>query len=86
MTLVIHCSLKRTTITMSEAVAQAVEAYRRDQELSPSLTSIAEAALTAFLAERGYLPSRRRLRITPAKQGSGHTNTSIEHDRALADE
>jgi hypothetical protein len=59
-------------------VADAIAAYRRDQELSPSLTAVAEAALIEYLLQRGYLKSKRVLRIRPAKRGS------VEHDRILA--
>jgi hypothetical protein len=78
--------MKRATITVSEDIEQALEAYRRDQEVPPALTAIAQAALREFLAERGYLAAARRLQITPAERGSGTSDTSLEHDRVLGGE
>jgi hypothetical protein len=76
--------MKRATISVSDELASAIEAYRRDQELAPSLTAVTEAALAEYLSQRGYLKPRRALRIRPAEKGSGDSRGSIEHDRILA--
>lgn len=69
---------------MSDDIERALEAYRNDQEVPPALTTVAEAALREYLAERGYLPISRSLHITPAEKGSGRHDVSVEHDRYLA--
>jgi hypothetical protein len=76
--------MKEATFTIADDLIEALEAYQHDQGGSADLPAITEAALRAFLRERGYLPSARSLRITPASQGSGTIDTSIEHDRELA--
>lgn len=76
--------MKRATITMTDDLEAAIAAYQQDQEVPPALTAIAQAALREYLAERGYLAPRRALRITPADQGSGKSDTSERHDRYLA--
>jgi hypothetical protein len=73
--------MKRATITLSGDIEEALEAYRRDQEVPPALTAVAQAALREYLAERGYLLRPRSLRITPAEKGSGHNDVSVRHDR-----
>lgn len=79
--------MKHINTTLPDPLAQALDAYVNDQEVPPSTTAIVQAALEAFLSERGYLPSfKKRLRIKPAPQGSGYTDTSINHDRVLATE
>ena len=47
--------MKRASISISDVVADAIEAHRHDQELPPSLTAVAEAALAEYLSQRGYL-------------------------------
>ncbi|MDX2244877.1 MAG: hypothetical protein NW224_29735 [Leptolyngbyaceae cyanobacterium bins.302] len=45
-----------------------------------------QIALEAFLSDRGYLSTtKKRLRITPAEQGSGYSNTAIDHDAVFAE-
>ena len=70
---------------MSDEVEEALQAYLRDQEIPPTLTAVAQAALREYLAERGYLSPVRSLRITPAERGSGRNDVSLEHDRYLAE-
>lgn len=38
-------------------VEQALEAYGRDQDISPRLVDVVQAALREYLAGRGYLPA-----------------------------
>ena len=45
----------------------------------------AKAALRQYLAERGYLPAKGPLRITPAERASGKRHVSRAHDCYLAD-
>jgi hypothetical protein len=76
--------MKRATVTIPDDLAKAVEGYVEAQEARPPLTSVIQAALRQYLADRGYLGTRRRLRITPAKRGSGRRDVSRAHDRYLA--
>jgi hypothetical protein len=78
--------MKRATVTIPDDIAPALRAYLADQRPTPPLTAVVHDALAAFLAERGYLPGRpRRLRLTPARRGSGTRSTSVDHDAVLAD-
>lgn len=76
--------MKRATISIPDDLDAALEAYRRDQDVPPALAALAQAALKEYLAQRGYLASERRLRVTPASEGSGHTDISLNHDHYLA--
>jgi hypothetical protein len=51
------------------------------EQESLSLDRALQIALHDFLVRQGYtIEPRKRLRITPAPQGSGFTDTSIHHD------
>lgn len=70
---------------LPDHLAQAIADYIEDQPQPTDYPDVLQTALETFLAERGYLPQpQKRLRITPAEQGSGYLTTSIEHDRVLA--
>ena len=71
-------------MTLSDEIEQNLEAYIRQQDAAPPLTAVVQAALTEYLARRGFSPQPRKLVITPAKRGSGARNVSVEHDRYLA--
>jgi hypothetical protein len=76
-----------TTINadLPDEIIEAIESYIQNQPDSPTLPTVVQAALQSFLTTQGYLPTApKRLRITPASQGSGYRDTSIEHDRVLA--
>ena len=77
--------MKQAMITMPDDLGEALDAYLRDQNNSSDLTDVAQTALREYLAERGYLPRARALRITPAAHGSGSTDGSVDHDHYLAD-
>lgn len=76
--------MKRATMTLPDDLAEAMERYLTSQETPPSLTTVVQAALRQYLGERGFLRTRRRLEITPAKRGSGRSDISKDHDRYLA--
>ena len=76
--------MRRATITLTDEIDSALDAYLREQEISPPLTSVVQTALREYLATRGYLAPARPLRITPAKKGSGKRDVSVEHDRYFA--
>ena len=77
--------MRRATITLSSDIEKALEAYRRDQEVPPGLTAVAQAALREYLGARGYIFPSRPLRIAPAEKGSGVKDASVEHDRYLTE-
>ncbi len=80
--------VRRATITLPDDLDRRVEAFRREQELEPSLTALVQAALRRYLddaewSRRSYRPASRSLRITPAR--SGTTDAAAEHDSVLAE-
>ena len=77
--------MKRATVTIPDDIAPALRAYLADRRPTPPLTAVVHDALAAFLAERGYLPGRTRLTLTPARRGSGTRSTSTDHDAVLAE-
>jgi hypothetical protein len=76
--------MRRATITIPHELEAGLDAYTRQQEVSPALTAVVQAALQEYLARRGFLPGARTLRVTPAKKGSGTKDVSLHHDRYLA--
>jgi hypothetical protein len=76
--------MKRATVTLTDDIAQAVEEYQRAQEAPPALAAVVQAALRQYLRERGFLRPYQPLRIRAAKQGSGSSDGSINHDLYLA--
>ena len=50
-----------------------------------ALTALVQAALSEFLSRRGYGAAPKKLRITPAPQGSGAPDVSLHHDQYLAE-
>ena len=77
--------MRRATITIGDDLEASLDAHIRQQEAAPPLTAVVQTALKEFLSTRGFVPGRRKLRITPAKKGSGVRNVSLEHDRYVAD-
>ncbi|WP_017656056.1 hypothetical protein [Fortiea contorta] len=74
-------------ITLPDAIANALSAYIQDQKVSLPANVVAEAALEDFLSQRGYLPPRKQgLSLTPAPKGSGFKDTSVNHDKILAEQ
>lgn len=81
--------MKRATISIPDDLEAGLDAYMKEQEAPPSLTSVVQAALRSYLDEhkwkdRAYRSPRRRLRIPVAKKGSGKKDVSVEHDKYLA--
>jgi hypothetical protein len=76
--------MRRATVTITDEIQANLEAFIRQQDVSPPLTAILQAALQEFLARRGFLPGAKKLRITPATKGSGAKDVSVDHDRHLA--
>lgn len=83
--------MRRATITIPDDLDTALASYLDSQEAAPSLTAVVEAALRRYLQEkeleaRQYRRARGPLRITPAPEGSGFHDVSVEHDRYSADQ
>jgi hypothetical protein len=49
--------MRRATVTIPEELEGALESYRRDLELTPSLAAVMQAALKEYLSQRGYVSS-----------------------------
>jgi hypothetical protein len=82
--------MRRATITLPDDLEAELESYLETQDATPSLTSMVEAALRRYLAEkrleaRQYRPPEKPLRVTSAKKGSGAGDASLDHDRYLAE-
>ncbi|MEW6635714.1 MAG: hypothetical protein AB1425_02750 [Actinomycetota bacterium] len=61
--------MKRATVTIPDELESALEAYRRDAEIPPGISAVMQAALRAYLAERGYLAPEEAPRER-AREGS----------------
>jgi metal-responsive CopG/Arc/MetJ family transcriptional regulator len=77
--------MRRATITIPDDLAKAVDKYIAEQEATPTLTAVVQAALRRYLEQRGVLQKPRPFRITPAKKGSGVHDLSINHDKYFAE-
>jgi hypothetical protein len=71
-------------MTLPDDLAEAVDNYVQAQEAPPALTAVVQAALREYLGERGFLRTRRPLKIRSAKHGSGRSDVSENHDLYLA--
>jgi len=71
--------MKRATITFPDDLEQALERFVDEQTVPVQLTAVVQ-----YLGERGYLPSRSKLRIRPAGRGSGQDDVSVSHDQYLS--
>ncbi len=79
--------MKRATITLPDELEEALEEYRRAQDVPPALTAITQAALQEYLAKRGFTSDRvfRPFEVTPAREGSGVADVSANHDEHFAE-
>ena len=76
--------MRRATVTITDDLEVSLDAYNRQQDVSPALTAVLQAALREYLARRGFRANPKALRITPAKKGSGTRQVGVRHDRYLA--
>jgi hypothetical protein len=76
--------MKRATISIGDDLETALDSYVSQQEVTPTLTSVVQAALREYLARRGAAPPGSGLRVSPAKKGSGRSDVSRRHDRYFA--
>ncbi len=77
--------MRRATVTLTDEIENALEAYQQAQDVQPSLTAITQAALREYLAQRGFLRTRRTFWLTPAEHGSGDPYASRDHNRTVAE-
>lgn len=77
--------MRRATVTLTDDLESAIDAFINDQQATPSLNAVTQAALREYLAARGYLRTRKVLRITPADMGSDDPLVSAEHDRVFTE-
>ncbi|NJN59848.1 MAG: hypothetical protein HC879_21365 [Leptolyngbyaceae cyanobacterium SL_5_9] len=78
--------MQSLNIDLPKSVADALTAYTTDRGIS-SPTEVVQTALEEFLLQQGYLAQKRSsLRLTPASQGSGFRDTSVNHDQVLAEQ
>ncbi len=77
--------MRRVSITLSDELEVALEAWLACQSAAPSRTAVLQAALEEFLSLRGFAVSPRKLRTTPSIRGSGTSDVSVAHDRYLAE-
>lgn len=47
--------MRRATITIPDELERAIELWRRDLEVPPSLAAVVQTALRGYLVDRGYL-------------------------------
>jgi len=79
--------MESINITLPDELSDALNSYMRDREVSLPANAIVETALKEFLTQRGYLPPQRQsLHLTPAPKGSGFQDTSVNHDKILAEQ
>ncbi|MGA7217089.1 MAG: hypothetical protein WBX38_02175 [Candidatus Sulfotelmatobacter sp.] len=77
--------MKRATITLPDDLAAGIDEYLNAQDAPPALTTVMQTALREYLRDRGFLRTFRPLKITPAPQGSGLTDVSVNHDKYFAE-
>ncbi|WP_072622650.1 hypothetical protein [Spirulina major] len=70
-------------LALPEQLLETLGQYAEQESLS--LDRAMQIALHDFLVRQGYvIEPRKRLRITPATQGSGFTDTSVNHDAVFS--
>lgn len=79
--------MKRTTISLPDALQEDLEQYQHDQAARLPTSALIQAALREYLERRGYRAPRQHggFRITPAAEGSGTSDGSSAHDRYVAE-
>lgn len=76
--------MRRATVTINDDLEASLNDFMQQQEVSPALTAVVQAALREYLSRRGFVSRAKKLRIAPAKKGSGAKDVSVRHDRYLA--
>lgn len=72
-------TMEQITIELPIPIINALTAYTEGEQISSSDTI--KTVLESFLTAKGYLSQpKKSFRLTPASQGSGDHDTSINHD------
>ena len=77
--------MKRRQIALPDDLDVALTSMQDREGAVLPPDEVIQAALREYLAARGYIPPRRPLRITPAVNGSGVSDISVDHDCYFAD-
>lgn len=77
--------MRRATVTLTDELEQALDAYIEKQPVTPTLTAVVQAALRDFLAAQSSDDQPKKFWLTPAEIGSGDPHASRDHNRILAD-
>ena len=76
--------MAQITIELPKPITDILATYAQEHQTSSSAT--VQKAIQQFLIQEGYLAKPKKpFRLTPAAQGSGYTDTSINHDAVLAE-
>jgi hypothetical protein len=78
--------MKQITTLLPDPVAQALTAYIGSQNIPLTEDLIVNRAIEQFLVQQGFLPTfKKRLTLTPAPEGSGYSDTALNHDQDFLD-
>ena len=76
--------MQKINIELPSDIFHALDTYVEDHQTSSSDTI--QTAIKSFLIAKGYLSKpKKSFYLSPAPQGSGYTDTSINHDAVLAE-
>lgn len=76
--------MEQIILELPTPIINALTAYSQGQQISSSDTI--KAALESFLIAQGYLSQpQKSFHLSSAPQGSGYSDTSINHDAILAE-
>ncbi|PZU92964.1 MAG: hypothetical protein DCE90_17310 [Pseudanabaena sp.] len=76
--------MEQITIDLPKSITDVLATYAQEHQTSSSAT--VQKAIQQFLIQEGYLAKPKKpFRLSPATQGSGYTDTSINHDAVLAE-
>jgi hypothetical protein len=76
--------MQQITIELPTPIVDDLTVYTQEHDISSSDT--VQTAIESFLIAKGYLSKpRKSFHLSPAPQGSGYTDTSINHDAVLAE-
>jgi hypothetical protein len=78
--------MKQITTLLPDPIADALSAYIGSQNAPLTEDLIIHNAIEQFLIQQGFLPTfKKRLTLTPNPEGSGYSDTALNHDQAFLD-
>jgi hypothetical protein len=78
--------MKQITTLLPDPIAAALTAYIGSQPTPLTEDRIIHSAIEQFLTQQGFLPTpKKRLTLTPNPEGSGYSDTALNHDQAFLD-